>query len=487
MANDPTAGFTALNRFGFGARGDGDLAAAASDPRGFLDAELREPGIALLDGPGLGRSADLLKQVFEEQERQRLEREGADRGRIASALQIVLGAEPSPPIPAPQDAAKPGQQPKPPRPPGVEQLAFRAEALARFQRATAARAGFVERLVCFWSNHFCVSAMKGGFVRAIAGAYEREAIRPHVLGRFVDMLKAVEQHPAMIFYLDNQQSMGPDSQAGKNRKRGLNENLAREIMELHTLGVDGGYTQADVTSLARVLTGWTFAGRDGRLGEPGAPVFFANFHQPGAQTLLGRAYAEPDRTQGLATLDALAKSPATARHIAMKFARHFVADDPPPALVDRLAKNFVDSGGDLKALAQTLIASPEAWAAPAAKLRNPYEFLIAAARATGRPPLDAGPILGALNTLGQPLWSPPGPNGFADMAAAWISPEGMKARLDMSWQIASRVPDMPNPVDMLDKIAGPAASPETRQAVARADSRQQALALLLMSPEMQRR
>ncbi len=149
MANDPTAGFTALNRFGFGARGDGDLAAAASDPRGFLDAELREPGIALLDGPGLGRSAGLLKQVFEEQERQRLERESADRARIASALQIVLGAEPSPPIPAPQDSAKPGQQPKPPQPPGVEQLAFRVEALARFQRAMAARAGFVERLVCF--------------------------------------------------------------------------------------------------------------------------------------------------------------------------------------------------------------------------------------------------------------------------------------------------------------------------------------------------
>ncbi|MFO1115627.1 MAG: DUF1800 family protein [Beijerinckiaceae bacterium] len=484
MANDPKGGFTALNRFGFGARGDGDLAAAASDPRGFLLSEIGQPGIALLDGPGLGATPGLLVGLFDEQERRRVEREGADRTKLATALQLVQGAE----APQPEQAAMSGGPAQPPKsPPSIEQTAYRAEALARFQRAAAARAGFVERLVCFWSNHFCISVAKGGFVRVIAGAYEREAIRPHVLGRFADMLKAVELHPAMIFYLDNQQSMGPNSQAGKNRRRGLNENLAREILELHTLGVDGGYSQADVTSLARIITGWSFVGRDGRIGPPGSAAFVANFHEPGAQDVLGRAYVQPDRTQGLAVLDDLVRHPATARHIATKFARHFVADDPPPALVDRLARNFRDTDGDLKSMATTLVESPEAWTIPPGKLRSPYEFLIAAARGTGRAPTDPGPILGGLNTLGQPLWSPTGPNGYSDTAATWISPEGVKARLDLSWQFASRIADMPNPVDTLDKIAGAAASADTRQAIARAESKQQALALLLMSPEMQRR
>ena len=479
MPADPRAGLTALNRFGFGARGDGDLAAAASDPRGFLDAELRQPGIALLDGPGLGQTPKLLQSLFAEQERTRLERENTNRTNVAMAMQMVQSAETPP--------AEAVQKPDAKRPPTVEQQAYRAEALVRFQRAASARAGFVERLVCFWSNHFCVSVAKGGFVRAIAGAYEREAIRPHVLGRFADMLAAVEQHPAMIFYLDNQQSVGPYSKAGQNRRRGLNENLAREILELHTLGVDGGYTQTDVTALANIITGWTFVGREGKLGEPGTPLFAANFHEPGTQVVLGKYYVQPDRAQGLAALEDFARHPSTAKHIARKFARHFVADEPPPALVDRLAKNFRDTDGDLKALATVLIESPEAWSAPPGKLRSPYEFAVATARMTGRIPNDPGPILSGLNSLGQPLWAPPGPNGFADAAAALVSPEGMKARLDLSWQVASRIQDMADPVDLLDKVAGPAASAETRQALSRAESRQQALAMLLMSPEVQRR
>ena len=482
MPTDPHVGLTALNRFGFGARGDGDLAAASSDPRGFLEAELRQPGIALLDGPGLGQTPKLLQTVFAEQEQRRLERETANRTNVALAMQMVQSAE-TPVAAAPDIAQKPDAK----KPPNVEQQAYRSEALVRFQRAASSRAGFVERLVCFWSNHFCVSVAKGGFVRAIAGAYEREAIRPHVLGRFADMLAAVEQHPAMIFYLDNQQSIGPYSKAGQNRRRGLNENLAREIMELHTLGVDGGYTQTDVTAMANILTGWTFVGREGKLGEPGAAFFAPNYHEPGTQIVLGKYYTQPDRAQGLAALEDFARHPATAKHIARKFARHFVADDPPAALVERLAKNFKDTDGDLKALATALIESPEAWSALATKMRSPYEFAVATARMTGRVPNDAGPIIGALNSLGQPLWSPNGPNGYADTSAAWVSPEGMKARLDLSWQVASRIQDMADPVDLLDKVAGAAASPDTRHALARAESRQQALAMLLMSPEVQRR
>ena len=251
------------------------------------------------------------------------------------------------------NAAKPQVQ-QAAQPLNVIQKTYRAEALARLQRAMIADCGFTERLVTFWSNHFCISASKGELARIWAGSFEREAIRPHVLGRFGDMLKAVEQHPAMLFFLDNQQSLGPDSRAGQNRKRGLNENLAREIMELHTLGVGGGYTQDDVTSLARIITGWTFAGRQGQLGTPGTFVFNANAHQPGAQPLLGKTYADAGVAQGEAALADIARHPSTAKFIATKFARHFVADEPPPALVTRLQEVFRKSDGDLRALATTL-------------------------------------------------------------------------------------------------------------------------------------
>ena len=209
-----------------------------------------------------------------------------------------------------------------------------------------------------------------------------------MLGRFGDMLKAVEQHPAMLFFLDNQQSLGPDSRAGQNRKRGLNENLAREIMELHTLGVGGGYSQEDVTSLARIITGWTFAGRQGRLGTPGIFAFNANAHQPGPQTLLGKTYADTGLAQGEAALADLARHSSTAKFIATKFARHFVADDPPPALVARLQQAFRKSDGDLGVLATTLVDSDEAWRAPQTKIRSPYEYLVAAGRLLAQIPDD---------------------------------------------------------------------------------------------------
>jgi uncharacterized protein (DUF1800 family) len=291
----------------------------------------------------------------------------------------------------------------------------------------------------------------------------------------------------MLFFLDNQQSLGPDSRAGINRNRGLNENLAREIMELHTLGVDGGYTQDDVTSLARVITGWTYAGRLGQLGTPGTFVFNANAHQPGAQRVLGKIYDQSGVAQGEAVLADIARHPSTAGFIATKFARHFVADDPPPALVARLREVFTRSDGDLRAFTLALVDSDEAWKAPLTKVRSPYEFLIAAGRVLARIPEDPGRYLGSLNTLGQPLWSPAGPNGFPDSNAAWAAPEGMKLRLDISAQIASRLADSVDPLDLLEAVAADAASPETRYTVERAETRQQALALLLMSPEFQRR
>jgi uncharacterized protein (DUF1800 family) len=491
MAADIQAGFIALNRFGLGSRREGDLASAASDPRGFLKAELARPGIALLEGPELPQTALALKILFTDIEQKRLERLAAEAAapvklaEAAPAISIDGAAMPAGEAAPAAQAEKPKQPPKPS--PGADVQVFRAEASARLRRALVARPGFVERLVAFWTNHFCVSTMKGGLVRISAGAFERDAIRPHVLGRFRDMLLAVEGHPAMLFYLDNQLSIGPNSAAGQRTGRGLNENLAREILELHTLGVNGGYSQADVTSLARIITGWTFAGRVSRLGEPGTFLFNAEAHEPGEQTVLGRPYDQEDAGQGRAALADVAHHPATAQHVAFKFARHFVADDPPSALVDKLAHTFRSTDGDLNALALALVDSPEAWVEERTKMRSPTEFLYAAGRIVGRMPDDPGQFLGALSFLGMPLWGPPGPNGYPDTVAAWASPEGMKVRLEICARIADRWRDTLNPRDMLDEIAGAAASAETRQAIARAESKQQGLALLLMSPEVQRR
>ena len=313
------------------------------------------------------------------------------------------------------------------------------------------------------------------------------ALRPDGPNAAVMLDSFFALHPAMLFFLDNQQSLGPDSRAGQNRKRGLNENLAREIMELHTLGVGGGYTQEDVTSLARIITGWTFAGRQGQLGVPGSFVFNANAHQPGAQRLLGKTYEDNGVAQGEAALADIARHPSTAKFIATKFARHFVADDPPPALVARLRDVFRKSDGDLRALTLALLDSDEAWQAPLTKLRSPYEFLVAAGRLLAQIPEDPTRYLGGLNLLGQPLWSPAGPNGFPDSNAAWAAPEGMKLRLDISAQIASRLAANVDPRDLLQLAAADAASQETRRTIELAESRQQALALLLMSPEFQRR
>ncbi|RWF38152.1 MAG: DUF1800 family protein, partial [Mesorhizobium sp.] len=301
-------------------------------------------------------------------------------------------------------------------------------------------------------------------------------------------LLAVEHHPATLFYLDNQQSIGPDSRAGKRRGRGLNENLAREILELHTLGVGSGYAQADVTSFAAMLTGWTMAGREGRLGEPGSFVFNTNAHQPGKAALLGKTYPDGGMGQAESALNDIARHPATARHIATKLARHFIADDPPPAAVARLASVFTKSDRDLRSIALTLIDMPEAWSMPLTKLRSPLDYVVALRRAVGA---TAGNepqrSLRWLNVLGEPLWQPPGPNGFSDSTDAWASAEGMTTRLDMAWQAARQADDIGNPDEMLSSLLGASVSSETREAIARAESRQQGLALLLMAPEFQRR
>ena len=506
MAYETHLGLIALTRFGYGPRGDGDVAIAASDPRGFLKAELAQPGIALLSGAALPSTKSAIQQFFKDQDIRKMEREQqadtalkakqvADLAALSPVFATAM-AQANPDTVKTQikadamtvrAATTPMVQAKPAaRPPSPEQIIFRDEALARLRRAIEARAGLAERLVAFWSNHFCISANKGGVSRVTAGCFEREAIRPHVLGRFADMLVAVESHPAMLHFLDNAQSVGPNSKAGQRGKRGLNENLGREIMELHTLGVGSGYTQTDVTNLARIITGWSFVGPQGRIGEPGTFVFNANTHEPGPIDLLGKTYPEDGIVQGQNALLDISHRPETARFLAAKFARAFLSDRPPAPLVDRLAQVFQETGGDLRAFTFALLDAPEAWVRTPGRMRTPYEFIVATNRLLGHLPEEPGQVVGPLNVMGMGLWTPPGPNGYPEQVAAWASAEGMKLRLDYCAQVAGRIKDPPNPSDLLEAMCGGAPSPQTRDAVSRAESRQQGLALLLMSPEMQR-
>ena len=484
MTIDPKAAVTAFNRFGFGAR-PGDLALAAADPRGYVLEELHTASAAYIDSGELPSTASALQQLFIDQQQKRME-------RARAAMESPAGLAAQAPATAPDvmkgDAGPPPTAaPSKPSGPNVEQRLFRDEAMARFKKQFSARVGVVERLIAFWSNHFAVSVAKGQFIRVSAGPFEREAIRPNVLGKFADLLIAVESHPAMIFYLDNQRSIGPGASAGRLSGKGLNENLAREILELHTLGVDGGYSQSDVTELARIITGWSFADAESEIGDPGSFVFKSNWHEPGPRTLLGKTYPQAGDAQGEKALRDLASHPATAKHIATKLVRHFVADAPPADLVETLSRKFHDSGGDLMAVSAALVQDDRAWRAPATKIRNPWEFVIASARAMSFLPNEPGPALRLLDALSMPLWQPLGPNGFPDTADVWASPEAMKLRLDVSWQIAQRFRDAGHPLGILDSIAGLAASRETRDAIDHAESRQQALALLFMSPEFQRR
>jgi uncharacterized protein (DUF1800 family) len=471
----------ALHRFGFGPVA-GSIAAIAEDPRGALLADLERPGAGRVVAAHLPNSAQAARTLFEFRAERLAKEKLAQRAEQAAGAEGMGSAAADAPNPegnaqAPVPQAGQTQQNPPPELP--VQL-VQNEGKVRIEAAVAAEIGFVERLVWFWSNHFCVSADK---IVSMAGAYEREAIRPHVLGRFVDMLTAVETHPAMLFYLDNGLSIGPNSTAGINRDKSLNENLAREILELHTLGVRTGYSQDDVTRFANVLTGWTWVA----FGEPshgGEFVFVKRMHEPGEQTVIGKTYPDTGVNQGRAVLADLARQPATAAHLAYKFARHFVADQPPASLVDKLAKSFTDSDGNLKELAKTLIAAEESWTLERTKLKRPSEWIISALRLTGAQWV-IGRVMGGQALLAEPLWRPPAPNGFTDYEWTWI--DGVSQRVDVADSFASRAAERLDPVALVEAGLGPLASAETRNAVARAQNRAQALVLLLMAPEFLRR
>ena len=383
---------------------------------------------------------------------------------------------------------------------------------ARFDTSAGSERPFFERLVHFWVNHFVVSGAKPGAI-TMPPSFERDVVRPNVCGKFIDMLMASSKHPAMLFYLDNNRSIGPNSVVGKNPElrrpkqrqdfeiplqAGLNENLAREIMELQTLGVRSGYTQADVTSFARVITGWTIAGPprvkplqlvlQGRLNARGLFEFDDEEHEPGPQTIMGKVYDQTGVDQGEAVLRDLARHPATAHFISTKLARHFIADDPPPAVVERMAKAYLASDGDLKAVYTALVQSPEAWTPAAQKFKTPEEYVISAARAMPNFQPNAGALLRAYQTMGQPPYNPPGPNGWPDVQGEWLGADAVWKRFEWANQAADSVAVATmNPLDLAHDVLGPGLSPQTEQAIKRAESPAQGLTLLLASADFQRR
>ena len=486
MALDPRGAALALHRFGFGPKA-GSIAALAPDPLGALLGDLDAPRAGQIFDAGLQSSGGENRAVYEsnaerlaKQKLEKLRKEaaqaGADNPGVDTAMEqktMEQKADAAPPAAAAANMAPPKAVPLP-------RQIFLDEAKARYRAAVNAEIGLVERLVWFWSNHFCVNFDS----TVMAGAYEREAIRPHVLGRFADMLLAAESHPAMLLYLDNAQSIGPNSVAGINRDRGLNENLAREILELHTLGVRTVYAQADVTNFAKVITGWTILPTVDNPDHGGEFVFNKRMHEPAPQTLIGNTYPDTGVEQGRGVLADLARHPATARHVATKLARHFIADDPPPGLIERLTQRFLDTDGNLKEVAKALVSAPESWSPEQAKIKRPGEWIVAGRRATGtQGQIERMTRVQAL--LGEPLWRPPAPKGFPDDNATWL--DGLALRLESANTFAQRIGDSLDPQAVLEMALGPLASDETRLTVARAESKQQAVAFLLMAPEFQRR
>jgi uncharacterized protein (DUF1800 family) len=482
----------ALNRFGMGPR-PGSIAAIEADPRAALIAELDRP-LLLAAAASLPSSAKAYRTVADANAKRaarakQAQQEAKKKQQMAAASVMAEGQNEGQGQGQGQTQGQDGQDvaemaarkaadavPDPGRPIYLEEAKIRSEA------ALASEIGFAERLVWFWSNHFCISANK---IQSMSGAYEREAIRPHVLGRFNDLLQAAEGHPAMLFYLDNLGSMGANSIAGINRSRGLNENFAREIMELHTLGVRSGYTQDDVISFANVLTGWTLIppGNDPERG--GEFTYNPRLHEPGGQTVLGKLYDQEGVEQGRAVLRDLAAHPATATHVATKLARHFIAEMPPPSLVEQMAKTFRDTDGDLKEVAKTMVSAPEAWSEPPSKLKRPGEWVVGMVRATGITQVDPTRLTAGQELLGEALWRPPAPKGYSDDEASWI--DGVGRRLDVANNFAEREAGKADPQDIIENVFASMVSSEVKQAVNRAESRQQALALLFMSADFQRR
>lgn len=493
-SDDKLSASIALTRFGLGAR-PGEIDTVARDPQGWLTAQIGAGGAPQPSGR-FPTSSERAVQFAEYRDAasnaREIRAEPAPAATPAMAPATMGGATENARAQAAFDARRMERRDL------VQDTA--QEFLARAQLGAATPDGFAERWALFWSNALTVSAVK--FQSAVfIGQYEREAIRPHVFGPFADLLVAAEQHPAMLLYLDQAGSIGPNSAAGRRRSAGLNENLAREILELHTVGADGGYTQADVTEFARALTGWSLEGQGGAQRRPGGRraaliadqpgqngfAFRPILHEPGVRTVMGRQHGQGGEAQGESILRDLAARPQTARRLARRIAVHFVADDPPPALVAALEKAWLSSNGRLDVVARALIAAPEAWAPAPAKVKTPYEFVVSTHRALGTTPQRPQGLQQPLIAMGQPAFAAPSPEGWPDTAADWAGPDALVKRMEWASTVADVARGQREPVQIAEAALGSRLSERTRTAVSRAESRPEALTLFLMSPEFQRR
>ncbi|CAM3426070.1 DUF1800 domain-containing protein [Parendozoicomonas haliclonae] len=342
----------------------------------------------------------------------------------------------------------------------------------------------IERLIAFWSNHFTVSVTNKTYLLGLLRDYQYTAIRSHVTGNFVDMLIAVAQHPAMLSYLDNINSFGPNSRAGKLTGRGLNENLAREILELHTMSVDGGYSQNDVLEFAKIITGWSLTTRQ---KQQIMEFDFHNFrHEPGPKKFLGRTIQEGGINEGLTALRMLAEHPATARHLATKMAIHFVSDDPPESLIRKLEDAYLQSGGNLKAMTLALIEAEESWEEPLAKVKSTPEFVLSAYRATGYKPSQRE-ILSAFKALDYRPFRAGSPKGFPDQSENWATPTTIMKRMEWAMELSGRLSITTNPYNQAKELLGSTMEDATKFVIRGAESGSQGIALMLMSPEFQKR
>jgi uncharacterized protein (DUF1800 family) len=478
----------AVKRFGLGPR-PGELQSVVSDPRGAVLAQIGPSAAAVTSSqpqvPTLPGSHDAWLTTRRYQ------------------IENSIAAKMPPPPPAPVVSDAKGLQPQkqamltpqatpassvvaPPGPPKLVDPAgpiYQGEVADRYKRSINSAAPFVERLVWFWSNHFCIAVNKDDMIRAMAGAYEREVIRPHVLGRFRDMLGAVAHHPAMQIYLDNRGSIGPDSLVGRWHNRGLNENLARETMELHTLGVSGGYSQTDVTQFAKVLTGWTVT--DVEAIDPGTTVFIADDHEPGSIEVLGKSYGEPGKAQLDHVLDDLARHPSTAKFLSTKLAGHFIGPNAAQPLIDQMIESYHKTDGNLGEMVKVMVSSELAWDKQPPRTIPPWDYTVAVGRALQiDPPMPI--VERILNLLGQRTWEVQSPKGWQD-DEDWNGTAALLERLDWADDIGRRFAGQRDVPALARDLFGSSLSADTALAIQRAESRQQAVALLLMSPEFQRR
>ncbi len=440
----------AFNRFGLGAK-PGGITRIGADAKAALETELNTPGIALVTNPSMASYVEACQGVHTDFD--------------------------------------------------IENGLKEKELSARLAQHLKPEIGFVERLVLFFSNHFSMSINKDGAIRATIGQLERDVIRKNVLGSFKSMLTGVMRHPAMLTYLDNDSSIGPTSPTGISWGAGLNHNLARELLELHTLGVGGGYTEADIEGLARVISGWSFVRgweadghyNGGRPAIRGQFLFRRDWHEPHAQTILGKSYADTGIKQGEAVFAALANHRSTAQFLAFKLVRHFITDEPAPEMVEPLAQAYRQSHGNLKAVAQALIDLPEAWSTPLHKLRTPYELQVAEMRALQRlyAASDRWPFSETLGALRHRPWERPAPDGYSDESIYWMGPDAMRIRLETAqlnaWSLQQIEPYSHSASYLADRLFGQQLSNASRRAIAQAPDLQDGLAMIFMIPEFQRR